>query len=828
MSRVQLLCSTFLVGTLFACALNPWHAALAQEPELSEADASDPQLGEKDKSQEEVTAEMLVISERDKAGLLEQQPSDLLFGLPKPLLETARSATFVSDDTLDAYGVTTVDDLAAVSPGTFTASYYGVAGALNVRGLIGETYFHGFKRIENRGTYQTPLGATSRVDILRGPPTANFGPGKVGGLLNLEPKTAKISEEAGYLTEVTGEVSATVGSYGKKNGSFQAGIPLNFGNTDGGLYVYGEIEDSRSYYEGLKPKHQLLQLNGDFDMNNGWAFKLGGMYYHSDGYLQTSGWNRVTQDLIDNGTYVTGTNSGLTDSNGNGYIDASELPGGYNLATYPQCYGGCNADPSVRGLDTGVGTTELSRRTVHYSDLDFSETTTVTLFADLIRDYDDGSRLKFQAFFDSLGNERFESYGFPADYEAYTLEGRVSYEFDYAPTALPVSVSNNIGVSNRYYTAIRKESFNYGGIAIDRRDLSQGATPTDIIGSPFIDGSGYGWDLNVSSNWNDAGMFAMSDINFDDLIDVTLTGRYDWYSVRSEDRGTLCYCSPGPYYNDDGKFTYSAMAMLLTSYGIRPYVSYAKTTAIEFSQAGDVSPGAIKKGTWLSDGDLTEAGIKLEAFDGILTGAFAAYEQHRTIFDSVSGSVDKTEARGVELELRYLATDNLSFSFAGNVQRTMILGSYDAFYYFRPDDFGYSGVDNYGGALAVFSFKDMAGITGNPYYAGSIEERRIPEVTASLFATYTTDRYDWGQLGTTWGVRYVSETAGLSADPVKYPDYFLVQASAFADFGKWKVSANVDNLFDERYFTPLGSLYGDVGVLPGKGREWRVTATYRF
>ena len=106
--------------------------------------------------------EMTVISERDKAGLLEQQPSDLLFGMKKPLLETPRSATFVSDETLDTYGVTTVDDLAAVSPGTFTASFYGVEGALNVRGLLAETYFHGFKRIENRGTYQTPIGVARR------------------------------------------------------------------------------------------------------------------------------------------------------------------------------------------------------------------------------------------------------------------------------------------------------------------------------------------------------------------------------------------------------------------------------------------------------------------------------------------------------------------------------------------------------------------------------------------------------------------------------------------------------------------------------------------
>lgn len=779
------------------------------------------------------TAEMVVISERDKAGLLEQQPSDLLFGIDKPLLETPRSATFVSDDTLDAYGVTTVNDLASVSPGTFTASFYGVEGALNVRGLLAETYFHGFKRIENRGTYQTPLGSTSRVDILRGPPTANFGPGKVGGSMNLEPKTAKISEEAGYLTDVTGEVSGTFGSYDKKNGSFQAGIPMSFGNTDGGIYVYGELEDSGSFYNGIEPEHQLLQTTGDFDMNNGWSFKMGGMFYHSEGYVQTPGWNRLTQDLIDNGTYTTGRDTSVTDTNGNGYLDFGELPAG-GLTSYPQCFGFCDADPAARSLDTGVGTTSLDPQNVYISDRDFSETYTVTLFGDLVHEYADGSKLKFQLFFDSLGNERFVSYGFPADYESYTGEARFSYSGKFAPQLenVPFSLAYNVGISNRYYSAVKKESFNYGGIALDRRDISVGATPNDTLGSPFDAGSGYGWDNNVESSWNDAGIYAMLDSDLGGAIDITLTGRYDWYAAESIDRGTLCYCTPGHQYNDDGKFTYSAMAMVPLPYGFRPYLSYAKTSAIEFGQAGDVSPANLANNTWLSDGDLTEAGIKLEAFDGILTGSFAAYRQHRTIFDPVSGSVDKTEGKGVELEMRYLATDNLSFTFAGNAQQTKILGSYDAFYYFRPSDFAgtaYEDVaNNYGGALAAYSFSDMAGVTGNSYYAGEIEDRRIPEIVASLFATYTTDKYSWGLMGATAGVKYVSETAGLSADPIHYPDYFLVQASAYADFYDWKVQLNVNNLFDEEYFTPLQDLYGDVAALPGKGREWRVTATYRF
>lgn len=773
------------------------------------------------------TGEMLVISERDNAGLLEQQPSSLLFGLKKPLLETARSATFVSADTMDAYGVTTVDDLTAVSPGTFTGSFYGVEGALNVRGLTAETYFHGFKRIENRGTYQTPLGATSRIDILRGPPTANFGPGKVGGLLNLEPKTAKISEEAGYMTDVSGEVTGTIGSYDKKNGSFQAGIPLNFGNTAGGVYVYGEIEDSKSYYRGIEPEHQLLQTTAQFETLDGWTYGGGAMYYNSEGYVQTPGWNRVTQNLIDNGTYITGTNNALVDANGNGYIDRGELPPG-GLTQAPECFGFCNIDPAYLALNTGVGTTQLSHRDVYTSDADFSDTDTLTLYGDLWKTFGNGDELKFQLFYDSLNNSRFVSYGFPADYNAYTVEGRTSYTGDVKLKDSPVVVSYNVGASHRYYNANKKESFNYGGIALDRRDISAGATANDILGSPFIAGSGYDWDYNNTSTWHDSGIYAMTDIDFDRTFLMTLTGRYDWYQVKANDRGSLCYCTTGPQHDSEGAFTYSGMLMYMTPFGVRPYVSYAKTSALEFGQAGDLSPTNVAAGNWLSDGDLTEAGIKLEAFDGIVTGSLAAYKQHRTVLDTVGGGIDETEGKGVELELRYLATKNLSFTFAGNVQQTKFLGSYDAFYYFTPATFGYNPADYYGAGLVGYSFSNIAGITGNSYYSGEIEDRRIPEMVASLYGTYTTDKYSWGHAGTTWGVRYVSETAGLAADPVKYPDYFLVQASAYADFKSWRMSVNVDNVFDEEYYTPLQDLYGDVAVLPSKGREWRATATYRF
>src|SRR5215469_2923447 len=71
-----------------------------------------------------------VIVTGDRAHLIETQPDDTALGLNLPLLQTPRAVTAVSDTTLDRYGVTGVDTLTAITPSAYTASYYGVEGAV--------------------------------------------------------------------------------------------------------------------------------------------------------------------------------------------------------------------------------------------------------------------------------------------------------------------------------------------------------------------------------------------------------------------------------------------------------------------------------------------------------------------------------------------------------------------------------------------------------------------------------------------------------------------------------------------------------------------------
>src|SRR5690606_17778144 len=108
-------------------------------------------------------------------------------------VDTPRSASTVSAEQMERFGVSDIYDLVAQSPGVFTQSFFGSAGGLDIRGTPGEVYFRGMRRLDNPGNYPTPIGASDRIDIVRGPASPIFGPSKTGGYMNFVPKSARVS-----------------------------------------------------------------------------------------------------------------------------------------------------------------------------------------------------------------------------------------------------------------------------------------------------------------------------------------------------------------------------------------------------------------------------------------------------------------------------------------------------------------------------------------------------------------------------------------------------------------------------------------------------------
>ncbi len=759
----------------------------------------------------------------DQAHLIDLQPSETAFGIAKPLLETPRAITIVSDTTLDRYGVTGVDTLSAITPSAYTASYYGVEGAVNLRGTLAESYFRGFKRVEDRGTYQTPLGDAAGIEILRGPPSPVYGAGKVGGLINFIPKS-----ESGDNADITGQATATTGSYSRRNLTGQAGAPLDLGFAHGGLHAYGELDDSFSYYHGLHPSHQLAELSGDFAAGP-WSLSADYMYYHSNGDVQTPGWNRLTQALINNGAYITGRNTSLKDADGNGRLTLNELGGNpYNYSpafqplylAAPYC-GSCT--DAAHTLNSGFGTTWISRRTIYIAPgVDFSNTITNTGFLELARKWDNGDTVRLQAFGDTLSNDRFVSYGFPGSYRTQIGEARARYDFRRDGFDGRLTSQTVAGASYRYVHAIGKESFNSGVIALDRRDISQGPAANDAIDSPFNTDPpgtvGLGWENDVRSNTADAGAFVTSDIAWDHGLDLTLGGRYDNYNVRSVDLGLLPY-EPGSGQGGMGSFTYSASLSYKTDLGLVPYITNAKSSAIEIGQASQVMTSLLAGKDWLSSSFLNEAGVKFAFLDNHLVGSLAWFRQDRTQLQQSLGSVNVmgTSGQGGEAEIRAVLDQNFSVTLAASSQHTIVKGPDHSFQYVPARTAGVSPQQGFGGAYVVYDFSALR--------PGNYEDTLVPHAVISPYATYTGNAGDWGA---SLGGTYVTQTAQTVPNPLVFASYVTLNLSGFVRHDLWEADLNVDNFADTRYFTPDADTYANLGALPGVGRTWRITLKRDF
>jgi iron complex outermembrane receptor protein len=796
-----------------------------------------------------------VVVTADKVGLLEVRPTTTVNGLSKPLIETPRAATMITDTNIQRYGIQSIDQLTTVAPGTFTASFYGVPGTLNIRGTLAENYFEGFKLITNFGTYATPVGDASRIDIVRGPPSPIYGPGFVGGLLNFIPKSA--NDSGAYLSHPTAEVDYTGGSYDKNNVTAQIGLPVSAGPISGGIYAYGEFEDSGSFYDGIHPKHELGELSGRFDLPDDWHFAADFSYYNSTGDVQTPGWNRLTQNLINNQIYITGRNTALTPSPGAPYLtpNQAQAPGQGFVPPYQNDFNNCGDAGLACGyfgyyggpplssfpLTTGVGTAKLSPHDVYISGQDFSNTSTPIVYLGLTKNLSWlDSTLKFEAFYNGLDNQRYVSYGFPAWERAQTFEGRVTYDFKLSGWDDNLKADTIVGASMRYDWSRNMESFDSGLIALDRRDLTVGATPTDSLCSPFdigdtndeVPANCMGWETDIRTTWFDYGQFFTTDITVMKNLDITLGGRLDEYKVNSVDDGILDFDYSGttpdhtPLSVSKTEPTYSASVTYKLPFGLMPYGTYAHTAALEFDQAADIETSLLQNGGWIQYSTLEEAGVKFQELGGKLVGSFDWYHQDRPELSGLPPQVINTVGSGLELEARWVATKNFSFTFAGNMQHTVVKGPDTTFAYLPAStvcgDSMTCLVNSYGGQFITFDFSSIPGRSGNYEYMP------IPHGVYSLYGNFVSDDYDWGRAGVTAGFQHTSYTSGTVPNAVIYPAYFLTNMSMFYQYKNFEVDFNIDNLFNKLYFTPDADTYVNMGVLPGIGREFFFTLKAKY
>ncbi|MBR9791584.1 MAG: TonB-dependent receptor plug domain-containing protein [Gammaproteobacteria bacterium] len=796
------------------------------------------------------------------------------FGLDKSLYETPRSITEISEDLVDKFALRSVDDLVRLTPGAFTSSFFGIKGAMDIRGEPADNYFRGFRRIANPGAFNTIVRGAEKLEVMRGPVSPLYGSGSVGGQLNYTPKSAKVGGSK-YIDEVTGDLSVTVGSYNQRIISGSLGIPLEIGGKYGGLQLFAEVEDSESFFDGYEPSSELIQAAVDFDLSDNTTLQFGVQYQTTDS-IQVPGWNRVTQELIDNGTYITGAapirnsdnpigadtllpqessfiapfapsflNNAF--SNVNSWCTAADAGSGnamYN-GFEVSCAGGFGNFLADRTLAnpyalTDVGTAQIDHQTTFIDDHDYADTTAITAYFDITHEFDSGTVWKNEAFYDYMDHTKYQSWGFTAYYpDAFLYELRSSLTFEYEGDGF---VANSIvGVNYRNeeldnYAAWMDETFDF-------RDITVGPTANDRISpasfDPYqnatllydADGNVTGVEGTLTRNFNEVhlsktanvGTFFLTDVTYGKL-NLLLGARYDYFDVESEN-GWVAYLGDpqgnGVISGSDTAFSFNT-SVSYNADGIIPYVTYSESNSLSTNQLGGIIPTTIENSQYIQESTLQEIGVKMNLLDNRLYTAIAWYDQDKTYRDSQTGALVAVYGDGLEFEMRALVNENLSILATATHTNTEEVSN---------------------GALAVINGADFAAQNGlNPedVYGGRIagprsafvgmntrmERGGLPDNIVSIYGTWAQELGAGdvtGSLGLTW----VDETYTDIMQTVMLPSYTVVNGSVSYAQGPFTGLLQVNNLMDEEYYTSA-DLFDSVVVKPSAGRTFSLTLTYAF
>ena len=777
-----------------------------------------------------------------------------IFGFDKTLVETPRSASTVSQEQLERFGVTSIYDLIAQAPGTFTNSFFGVGGSLDIRGTPGETYFRGMRRLDNPGNYPTPIGAADRIDIVRGPASPLMGPAKTGGYINFVPKSARATNGT-YLGEAKAEIAYTRSSWEGNVLSGNIVGPGKLGSQEFGYSLYAELTDSGSYFENIFTHQTLLQASFDTDLSDSLRLEFGGMYDNYRG-TQNGGWNRVTQDLIDNGNYITGSAKPL-DTNADGKISPAEARaanGGFGLGTFGGAF--CTnppfSNPFPSGLSnsclttlysdsglTNVGTVKLDRRKTLTGKDDFLNNIAKTIYVDLIWDGGNDLEIKNQFFYDAYKNANENAYGFSQYADSYVIENKLTLSKKFLTDVGTFQVQ--LSPSVRYTNFDHGDDFGYEFFG--RVDLNQGYTPLSTrLLSTQTDSE---YSSVFKGHYTDLALGALVDLDFNFGLDVTLGARYDRMSVTST--AVLSKMDPNQFdtvtmpqlaltstanraagfataKDKQGVWSWSASANYKLPYGLIPYGTISRQSVVIAGQGAEVDPNNVYAKTWVTSSELYEGGIKGSWLDNKLYAALSVFKQTRTDYSIQSLTVNQAiETTGVEAEVRWSVNRHLLITGAYTrlkvINLAFLNGGGAAFYYYGADLLAKNGVNP---ALILGAAPNGLFLLTDP----SMAER--PGIPRNLYSGTASYSFDNG-IALTASASHVPSVWGDYPHTLKLPAYTLVDLGVSYNADHWLFQVNVKNALNEKYFRAnFVELYASQNVKAEQPRSFQATIKYKF
>jgi len=231
------------------------------------------------------------------------RPIGSVMGDSESILDIPRSVTSVNEEWMKERNIRDTMDLGQFAPGVYSPSEYGLAAIPQIRGELAEIYVDGQTTKFNRNSILPSFNGVEAIDIVKGPGSAVYGPQSdaAGGYVNLVMKSPYFDGTHGEV-ELNWEGWTSGHSYSNPEFQLDVGGPVSNDLAYRVSYLsrYGD-----GYYQFSKNETQDVYTALTWVPSKVVKVEWWAQYYY-DRETSSPGFNRVTQNLLDNGIYIAG------------------------------------------------------------------------------------------------------------------------------------------------------------------------------------------------------------------------------------------------------------------------------------------------------------------------------------------------------------------------------------------------------------------------------------------------------------------------------------------------------------------------------------------
>jgi outer membrane receptor for monomeric catechols len=761
-----------------------------------------------------------------------------IYGLDLGVMDTPRSMSMISRAQLDTVNIQDPRSFSYLTSSSFTDAAFGGPNIPRIRGQYADLFVNGGRESFTSTGYGAPVSFNSieTINISKGPAavSAGNGPG-VGGSVDLETKLP-------YYNEFHGTASVDFDTVDGRRWNLDFGGPIK--DTSLAYRISYSGEDSDSYFTNhYKDQHALYAVIAAHPSDS-YSIQFDTETVLTN-YMENVGINRVNQNLISNGEYLTGLPVGTAVGN-NPYANISDFLQQLNL----------------------TGTTKLNPR-ITIDEPGGTGGHALTSFAQLIQTLDlgDGLTLKNNTFFNYLNSDNEAMYYYADSAKnTFSVENKTDLQFKFSTpvSGLTVQSSVDAGIDFRYSHVNYIGNFDNETLSVF--DLSGNpnswvfpASSQFTASSPFPPAFLYGSaegrlqygipgrDSVDGGNTNesdltDLGTFFEHKLAITPELSILYGLRGD--IVQADEHDPL----GGPIFNglpqDHSTDWYAnASANISPVYRFAPWGSYYLTYDYTQNVSGGYGLGGIftignpDSQAFEHTSRLYETGLKFNLLDEKLFIGTALFRQQRVIATGPGGSVpDEAKISGAEFELNYQPERHYFVTASySHIQTTLTEAA--GFY-----DFPAQPGTNYDGAgtLAVFAPgqrfddpgvpKDVFNFLGNYRFDSGLGLRFGVQITGPV-ATTTSGQLDLAAIAAAGNISFIPQSVinnhGFYQSPV-IPWQYTMNAAIYYDFDRYHINLAINNLTDQKNWEPNDPFYGNDSILRQNPINAELSASVKF